>query len=86
MKKEDINRAIYLVEEIEKSELLLKYIDEMESDYQIIPMHTCPFIVKFNNGLEYKFGDNVNYRMFYNILKSSIEVDLEKHTKDLSEL
>jgi hypothetical protein len=86
MKKEDISRANYLVEKIDETEKLLRYINQDEESLKILPLHSCPFIVKFDNDLEYRFSDNVNYRMFHNILKSSIELDLEKYLDELDKI
>lgn len=86
MKKEDITRANYLVNKIDEMENLLRYIKQAEESLKILPLHSCPFIIKFDNSLEYRFSDNVNYRMFHNILKSSIEFDLEKCLDELDKI
>lgn len=80
MKKEDIKRANYLVKMIDKSENLLNHINNTEV------VDGSKFTLKFDNGMDYRFNDTTNYRMFYNILKSSVELDLERYNKELDEI
>ena len=82
MERDNLDRAIQIVRNIEHLERILKYIEDNKeyANYGSI------FQVKFNNDMTYGFPNNVEYSMFNNVLMSSIENDLEKYNKQLKEL
>ena len=82
MKKEDLNKAILLSNEIEELEEILAHLKNQKSQGGF----GSPFIVQFTNKLTYRFPDNISFSMFDNILKSSIELELEDLKLKLEEL
>lgn len=82
MKRDDVGRANYYVGEIEHLEDLLEYMRKHEHDN----WGGAYFTVQFNEKLSYRFPDTVSYSMFHNVLKSSIENDLETLNKKLESL
>jgi len=82
MKREDLDRAIFLINEIEHLEKVLDHIEKCKYDN----CFGAPYLVQFTDKLTYRFPDNVAYSMFNNILQSSVEIELEKLNKKLEEL
>ncbi len=82
MERENLDQAINLVRNIEHLENVLEYIknnkgwEEFGSIYEI----------RFTEQLYYKFPPNVQHSMMNNIIKTSIESDLERLNAKLKEL
>jgi hypothetical protein len=82
MKREDIELARSLVSEIDYLEKVLEYMDKNKH----FESHGSMFTVQFTNQLSYNFRPNVQHSMFNNILRSSIEDDLDKAKYKLEQL
>ena len=82
MERNNLDRAIQIVRNIEHLERILKYVEDNKEYSKFGSI----FEVKFNNDMSYGFPNNVEYSMFNNVLMSSIESDLEKYNNQLKEL
>lgn len=85
-KKIAINRqrldyAEHLLKKLNSQEEMLKKLEAPDFGW-----FAAPFTVKFSDETEFVFPNNYNYSIFHNILKSAIEVDIEKTKKELDEL
>ena len=82
MKRENHNRANYIINEIERLEAILDFMKKSDRDRQ----YGSPYTIKFNDRLSYSLRGDISFSMFDNVLKSSIESDLEQYLKQLEEL
>jgi hypothetical protein len=83
MKRENLHaaeRIIHMLEHLEKVDRVV------EVAYKNKFLGYSGIAVKLTDDLEYMFPDNIEFSMFYNILKSSIEGEIEKLNKHLEEL
>lgn len=83
MKRENLYKAERIIKTLEHLEKVYKYIDTANKNtfYGYTGIS-----VKIDDKLEYMFPDNVQFSMFYNILKSSVEDEIDKLNKQLEEL
>jgi hypothetical protein len=82
MKRENLQKAESIVRMLEHLEEVKDYIQVAnENKY----MGYTGVSVKFTDKLQYMFPDNVQFSMFYNILKTSVETEIENWNKLLEE-
>ena len=83
MKRENINKVNYIINEIERLELIQDFLKNNGRDTNY---GNSPYSVRFTDKLTYTFPNDLAFSMFDNILKTSIESDLEKLNKQLEDL
>ena len=83
MKRENLFKAERIIKMLEHLEKVHQYI---ETANQNKFMGYTGISVKLDDKLEYMFPDNIQFSMFYNILKSSVEDEMDKLNKQLEEL
>jgi hypothetical protein len=83
MKRENLYRAQTIVNRLEYLE---KVRDKIHFAHQKKFYGYTGVSIKIDDDLEYTFPDNVEFSMFYNILKSSVEDEIENYNKQLEEL
>jgi hypothetical protein len=81
MERENLDYAIRLVSEIEHLEKISEYIEKNTWD----GFGSC-YTIRFSNELSYAFPPTLSQSMFNNVLKTSIESDLERLKNKLKEL
>ena len=83
MKRKNLYKAQTIINQLEHLEKVSKAIEEANRskflDY-------TGLTVKLSSTLEYMFPENVEFSMFYNILKSSVENQIDSLNKQLEEL
>lgn len=79
--KQRTSYAEHLLNKMKSQQEMLKKLEEPDFGW-----FAAPFTVKFSDDSEFVFPNNYNYSIFHNILKSAIEVDIEKIQKELDEL
>ena len=84
MKRENLHKAESIIR-------LLDHLEEVKDYIEVAHEHKNTFMgytgvsVKLTEKLEYMFPDNVQFSMFYNILKTSVEDQIEKLNKQLED-
>ncbi len=84
MKRENLHKAESIVRMLEHLEKVQNYI-EVAHEHKDTFMGYTGVSVKLTEDLEYMFPDNVQFSMFYNILKTSVEDQIEKMNKRLED-
>jgi hypothetical protein len=82
MKKERLNEAIMLVNEIERLEKILDFMVKSEKENYF----GAPYTIKFNDDLSYRLHNSLSFSMFDNVLRSAIEIELEDYKKRLESI
>ena len=79
-------------ENLHKAESIIRMLDHLEEvkDYIQVAnenkfMGYTGVSVKLRDKLEYMFPDNIQFSMFYNIMKTSVETEIENLNKQLEE-
>ena len=82
MKKERLNEAIMLVNEIERLERIIEFMEKSEKENYF----GAPYSIQFNNELSYRLHHSLSLTMFDNVLRSAIEIELEDYKKRLESI
>ncbi len=82
MKRENLQKAESIIRMIEHLEEVQNYI-QVANENKF--MGYTGVTVKLRDKLEYMFPDNIQFSMFYNILKTSVETEIENLNKQLEE-
>lgn len=82
MKKERLNESIMLVNEIERLEKIIDFMDKSERENYF----GAPYTIQFNNELSYRLHNSLSFSMFDNILRSAIEIELEDYKRRLESI
>jgi hypothetical protein len=82
MNRNDIDTAINYIKQIEYLEKIQKYFKDNER-YE---MYGSSYTIHFGENLTYSFPANLEYSMFHNVLKSSVDNDLQRLNKLLQEI
>jgi hypothetical protein len=85
MKRENLFKAERIIRMLEHLEKVHQYIETANANKSTFLGYTG-ISVKLDDNLEYMFPDNIHFSMFYNILKSSVEDEMDKLNKQLEEL
>lgn len=83
MKRENLFKAQRLINMLEHLENVNNYIETAKRNSFL---GYTGVTVKLDEKLEYMFPDNVQFSMFYNILKTSVDSEIENLNKQLEEL
>ena len=84
MKRENLHKAESIIRMLDHLEEVKDYI-EVAHEHKNTFMGYTGVSVKLTEKLEYMFPDNVQFSMFYNILKTSVEDQIEKLNKQLED-
>ena len=82
MKRENLQKAESIIRMIEHLEEVQNYI-QVANENKF--MGYTGVTVKLRDKLEYMFPDNIQFSMFYNIMKTSVETEIENLNKQLEE-
>jgi len=83
MKRENLHAAERIIKMLEHLEKVHQYIETANRNKF---MGYTGISIKLDDNLEYMFPENIQFSMFYNILKSSVEDEIDKLNKQLEEL
>jgi hypothetical protein len=83
MKRENLHAAERIIKTLEHLEHVDRVVEVANKNKFL---GYSGIAVRLTEDLEYMFPDNIEFSMFYNILKSSIEGEIEKLNKQLEVL
>jgi len=80
MKRENLHKAERIIYMLEHMEKVQKHLEIAKNNKFL---GYTGVMVKLSEDLDYMFPDNVEFSMFYNILKSSVDSEIENLNKEL---